>query len=564
MDGRHRSGRRVQVPEMNWVRLGAGFLLTAQLSATTSLSAQTAPGTALPDSKSVPGAAVLKICLRLEDESPFLGPASVRVSPEEGNELLGMSADAPGEFMFSGVSSGKYVAVVGAPGYTVLTVNFKIDGGPRQKSLYIPMKPKVGSTVQDAPEPLVLAPSPESAPSAPSVRSVVPAESFTPSTVTEPRAAPPPSSPSGRDFWNPNELETHVPPTEPGVSCPTEEILRGVGQRMAEFVETLERFTATEKLEHFSVDHHGALKPPETRSFSYVVSISRNSLGTFLLDEYRNGRIGTDDFPAQTASRGSPAMALLFHPALASDFAFRCEGLGQWAGRSAWQIHFAQREDHPIRIRSYSVGGRTAGLPLEGRVWVDPGNYQVLRLESELAKPLPQIALTHEHFAIDYKPVQFHSTGQHLWLPQTAELYVERKGKRFYRRHVYTDFRLFNVDASQKIQAPAQSFSFTNISDSDITGELTVETPGDVTRIAPVTIRFSVPAHSQIFKLVGPGKDIELPPSAVESATFVHDGDPDAIKVDTRLARGTSLDIVSRQPRMVESSQPPVSPPAQP
>src|SRR5215813_9412599 len=179
MDGRF-SPRPVRTgPRMDWVRLAAGFFLAAQLSATATTPAQTAPATALLDSKSIPGAAVLKICLRLEDESPFLGPASVRVSPEEGNELLGMSADAPGEFMFSGVTSGKYVAVVGAPGYTVLTVNFKIDGGPRQKSLFIPMKPKLGSVTQDAPEPLVLAPSPESAPPAPSVRPVVPAESFT-------------------------------------------------------------------------------------------------------------------------------------------------------------------------------------------------------------------------------------------------------------------------------------------------------------------------------------------------------------------------------------------------
>src|SRR5262249_9016472 len=102
------------------------------------LPAQTAPGPALLESKSAGPLATLKICLRLEDESPFLGPAIVRVSPEEGNELLGMPAGAPGEFLFSGVTSGKYVAVVGAPGYTVLTLNFKIDDGPRQKSLFIP------------------------------------------------------------------------------------------------------------------------------------------------------------------------------------------------------------------------------------------------------------------------------------------------------------------------------------------------------------------------------------------------------------------------------------------
>jgi len=372
-------------------------------------------------------------------------------------------------------------------------------------------------------------------------------ESSMPSGANALLAAPSEVSASGRNFWEPNELESSVPPVDSAVACPTADVIRGVGERMAEFVQTLERFTATEKLEHFPVDRKGVRKSPEKRSFAYVVSISRNIVGTFLLDEFRNGKEDAEEFPAHTASRGSPAMALLFHPALASDFEFRCEGLGQWAGRPAWQMHFAQRPDHPIRIRSYSVGGRSAGLPLQGRAWIDPGNYQVWRLESELMKPIPEVALTHEHFTIDYQPVHFRSTGQQLWLPQTAELYVERKGRRFYRRHSFSDFMLFNVDASQRIQVPHESFSFTNISDSAISGQLTVERrdsgSGD-----PIRLWFAVPAHQRIFKLVGPGKDIDLPISAVGDATFIHEGNPGAIRVDTHLSRGASLDVVSKTP----------------
>src|SRR5262249_22370388 len=244
MDGRHRFGRRVQVPEMNWVRLGAEFVLTAQLSATASLSAQTAPTTALLDSKPVPGAAVLKICLRLEDESAFLGPATVRILPEDGNELLGMAADAPGEFMFSGVTSGKYVAVIGAPGYTILSLNFKIDDGPRQKSLFVPMKPRLNAASAQTVEVLTIAP-PSAAPSASAPATPLHTEARassdgeSPAGAHDPAVARLPATKSGgRDFWNPAELETNVPPTEPGVSCPTDDILRGVGRRMGEFVQT--------------------------------------------------------------------------------------------------------------------------------------------------------------------------------------------------------------------------------------------------------------------------------------------------------------------------------------
>jgi len=528
-----------------------------------SLPAQTSPASALLDSGSAAPSATLKVCLRLDDETPFLGAATVRVTPEAGNELLGMSGDAPGEYLFSGVTSGEYAAFISAPGYDALSLTFKIAEGPRQKSLFVPMKPRLSSNSEQKIE-LVASPSPSPlkssvAASSNEISSFAPTEA----TAEAPTAS---STTGGRDFWAPRELEESVPAVDPAVSCPSDDVLRGVGRRMAEFVQSLERFTATEKLEHFSVDRKGSRKSPETRQFAYVVSVSQNSVGTFLLDEFRDGDSDSEKFPAHTASRGSPAMALIFHPALAADFDFRCEGLGHWAGRDVWQVHFTQRPDRPIRIRSYSVAGHWAGLPLEGRVWIDPGSYQVWHLESELMKPIPEIALTHEHFAIEYQPVQFRSTGQQLWLPQTAELYVERKGKRFYRRHIYSDFRLFNVDFSQQIQAPSQSFIFTNVTDRDISGELSVETPGDVTRLTPVIIRFNVPAHSQIFKLVGLGKDINLPPSAVESATFLYDGDPHAIKVDARLARGASLDVVSttKRPQAEPSASQPASQGSQP
>jgi hypothetical protein len=539
---------------MGWPRFCLSPLVAAvSLLAATNVPAQTSPAAALLDSNPAVGQATLKICLRLEDETPFLGAAMVRLASEQGSELLGMPADGPGEYLFSGVTSGQYAAMVSAPGYTLLTVSFKIADGPRQKSLFVPMKPRLSAASEDRidlrPQPApadVAAQNVASPADADSAPDPAPAKDMSRASSLLParEVLPSPTANTGRDFWAPHELEESMPVVDPAVPCPSEDVLRGAGARMTEFVQTLERFTAIEKLEHFPVDRNGVRKSPETRSFAYVVSVTQNSVGTFLLDEFRDGRVDSDQFPAHTASRGSPAMALIFHPILAADFEFRCEGLGHWAGREAWQVHFIQRPDHPIRIRSYSVGGHSAGLALQGRVWIDPGSYQVLRLESELVKPLPEIALTLEHFTIDYQPVRFQSTGQQLWLPQTAEIYVERKNRRFYRRHVFSDFRLFNVDTSQKIRTPSESFSFTNTSDRDIGGELTVErnssAAGD-----PVTLRFVVPAHSVVFKIVGPGKDIDLLPSTVASATFTHEGEPAAIKVDTRLARETAVDVVS-------------------
>jgi hypothetical protein len=526
------------------------------------------------DSQKPPGMASLKVCLRLEDETPFVGAAEIRVIPEQGNELLGMAGDAAGEYLFSGITSGKYNILISAAGYPGLQLSTRLDGGPRQKMLFVPMRQNVAPA--ESPKGPTADPMFDvqhgSAPATArtvgnnllsSKEAAAAKEEPPPAAVTEvaKEEAEPPAAANGEpNYWSPHELEEVVPPVDPAVACPQDALLHGVGLRMKEFVDTLEKFTATEKLEHFSVDRNGARKSPETRSFAYVVSVKQNMYGTFILEEFRDGNTDPHLFPASTATRGSPAMALIFHPALAGGFDFRCEGMGVWRGRQVWQVHFVQRPERPIQIRSYTVDGRSYGVSLEGRVWVDPGNDQVLRLESELVKPVEQIGLTREHFAIDYKPVQFHSTGQQLWLPQEAELYVERKGKRFYRKHLYSDFRLFNVDAAQSIRPPGESFSFTNTSDRDVSGELTVVRreglAGD-----PVILRFVVPAHGKVFKIVGPGKDVNMPVAEVGAASFVHEGEPTAVKVDSHLLKESSLDIV---PQTKLSLQAPPQPPAQP
>jgi hypothetical protein len=312
-------------------------------------------------------------------------------------------------------------------------------------------------------------------------------------------------------------------------------------------VGTLEKFTATETIEHYQVNQAGERKGPETRRFEYVVVVTHDEGRKFFVEEFRNGSTEIEQFPAHIATQGLPAIALIFHPLLTTDFDFRCEGLGQWKGQEAWQLHFVQRADRPVRIRSYYVAAHLYPVQLEGRVWIDPGNDQVVRLESELAIPIPDIDLKSERLMIEYGPVQFRSTGKQLWLPYFAELYVERQGKRYYRRHSFADFRLFNVDTSQSMQAPKGSYSFTNASDRDVNGQLTV-IPQEGTNRESVTLRFTIPARGRVFKIVGPGKDVNLPVAAVAAATFAHNGEAGSVKVDVFLVKETTLDVVPETP----------------
>jgi len=63
-----------------------------------------------------------------------------------------------------------------------------------------------------------------------------------------------------------------------------------------------------------------------------------------------------------------------------------------------------------------------------------------------------------------------------------------------------------------------------------------------------VIVRFVVPAHQKVYKVVGVGKDVDMRVSEVGAATFVHEGDSAAVKVDSHLLTETSLDVVAKTP----------------
>jgi hypothetical protein len=254
----------------------------------------------------------------------------------------------------------------------------------------------------------------------------------------------------------PADVDAEVPPVKPGVSCALPEVLQAAGERVREFAANMDRFTATEHIEHSELDKNGNSRPPARRSYQYLVSISEVRPGMLNVEETRNGNASLDDFPTRLATRGLAAFALVFHPYFAGDFEMACEGLGEWRGQPAWQVHFRQRPDQPPRIREYRVGGRVVPVELKGRAWIADKTFQVLRLETDLAKPIPAIRLENEHLTIEYRPVPFPKRNVELWLPESAELYMDFRGHGYHHRHSFSNFLLFSVDTGQQIQSPRE------------------------------------------------------------------------------------------------------------
>lgn len=265
-----------------------------------------------------------------------------------------------------------------------------------------------------------------------------------------------PASPPRDSRWLPPEVDENVPLVEPGSACNLEEVLHNAGQRIQEFVGNVERFTATESLLHEKINKSGEVSGRENRKYDYMVSIEEIRPGLLDVEEYRSSGSTPVDFPGGITTRGLPALVLIFHPYNSGNFSMRCEGLATRNGKRTWQIYFRQREDKPNRIRAYRLGlnGPSYPIALRGRAWFVADSYQIVGLQTDLIATHPEIRLTVDHTAIEYGPVHFSSRGVDMWLPQTAEVYSDLRGRQFHRRMSFSNYLLFAVDDKQQISSP--------------------------------------------------------------------------------------------------------------
>ena len=256
--------------------------------------------------------------------------------------------------------------------------------------------------------------------------------------------------------WEPAGVDEQKVPVAEGVSCPADQIIEEAGKRVAELVESVNRIQAKEKIRDEELSTLGRPLTVEKRTFDYLISITDSDSGLRTIDENRQGDFGPSHFLGHLSMFGLADLPLVFHPSLRDDFQMTCEGLGKWQQHATWLVYFRQRPDRPERIRAYELlGGATYTTGLKGRAWIAADTYQIVRLEANLMKPIPEIGLGSEEDVIEYGPIPFQRKNTVLWLPTSADIYFYYQHQPFHRHHQFTDYQLFLVSASQKISQPA-------------------------------------------------------------------------------------------------------------
>ena len=254
----------------------------------------------------------------------------------------------------------------------------------------------------------------------------------------------------------------HPPPDIEGLEAAADQteldsILSGVGKTVAE---SFVNFPNTSSLEQIHQEKlQGKQKSAITldQKFRYLCFTPVQAWGPGF-NEYRTDLSGRQTTPRGLAdgfmlTSGFASSALVFHPMYQSQADFRYVGRQKVNGRVAYLVVYAQKPATAQLSGSFKSGDTTATTFSQGLAWIDSETYQIIRLRSDLLKPVQSLNLQRQTTEIAYGEVHFKDNTTGFWVPRQVTVSVDWNGKHLRNEHRYSEFKLFQVQANEKVEA---------------------------------------------------------------------------------------------------------------
>jgi Tfp pilus assembly protein PilF len=238
-------------------------------------------------------------------------------------------------------------------------------------------------------------------------------------------------------------------------------ILDGVGARILEMINNFPNTSSREAIHQEKLARKGGVSGTQNQEFRYLCLVPRETWGPGFI-EYRADFDGNPALPKGLSegfmlTSGFASAGLIFHPAYRSESTFRYLGRQKINGQNTFAVAFAQIPGKSHLFGSFQKGLTSETTFSQGLAWINPDTYQIIRLHTDLLAPLPELRLEKETLNVDFNEVRFNHPKQALWLPEQVTVTLDWNGRELRNTHEYSDFKIFNVEASEKIGKPKDS-----------------------------------------------------------------------------------------------------------
>ena len=252
---------------------------------------------------------------------------------------------------------------------------------------------------------------------------------------------------------SPIKLEAGLHGSDPGAATPsqdnTEFILSKTAAVVADLLHRMPNLIATEEVVRQPIFHR-TVPQYDTRFYSYRIVHKQKPSGGDAIDEFRtDARDQPIDSSANNASRplgiGFATMWLFFLPGNLHESRFSYLGQQSIDHRQTYLLAFAQIPQNAGLGVAIEFGSGQCSTPLQGVAWIDQSTFQIVRMQTDLLSPLPDIQLNQLRSILTYGSVKIASLKLLLWLPSDVETSWQTAYHSGKESHRYSHYRLFQA-----------------------------------------------------------------------------------------------------------------------
>ncbi len=231
-------------------------------------------------------------------------------------------------------------------------------------------------------------------------------------------------------------------------------ILQKIGENVQAFFRDFPNTISEEDTLMEDLRANGKVKGSVKEKANYLL-LARTEKWGVGLTEYRadptkNDGLAMESRIGSMRTKGFASASVVFHPSCQSYASFRYLGRQRIDGRDLLVIAFAQQPEKAKMVGRFVVNGVSEPALVQGVAWADAQDYHIVRMRTDLLKPLPRVRLVRQTTEISYGEVHFKDMAAGVWLPQEVTVTVQWKGRTFRNSHHYSDFKLFNVGTEEK------------------------------------------------------------------------------------------------------------------